>query len=278
MNGYDFESLETPISELLTRVESTNSERYPCEYCGGTGEYRGVRLHQPRSECFACRGRGSFKTSRSDRLKAREQRQARKAKKEQERVNEFSEEHPGLVEFLEGAASWSGFASDMLASLRKYGSLTERQLSAVSSMMAKSEQRKKERQPEKPLDFDLQPLFNLFNSASGSGLKRPRLTIHSVTVSRAPDNGANAGCLYVKRNGEYAGKVTPAGELRIIRDMAEHREEITKTLESIAADPLGFATAYGKETGICCCCNRELTDPVSVAAGIGPICAGKWGL
>lgn len=32
------------------------------------------------------------------------------------------------------------------------------------------------------------------------------------------------------------------------------------------------AAAYGRETGICMICNRTLSDPKSVAAGIGPIC------
>ena len=35
------------------------------------------------------------------------------------------------------------------------------------------------------------------------------------------------------------------------------------------------AQAYGRQTGTCCVCARELTNPESIAAGIGPICAGK---
>lgn len=33
---------------------------------------------------------------------------------------------------------------------------------------------------------------------------------------------------------------------------------------------------YGKETGRCILCGRELTNPVSIEQGIGPICAGKY--
>jgi hypothetical protein len=36
------------------------------------------------------------------------------------------------------------------------------------------------------------------------------------------------------------------------------------------------AAAYGRATGICCCCGRTLTNPESIAAGIGPICAGRF--
>jgi hypothetical protein len=39
---------------------------------------------------------------------------------------------------------------------------------------------------------------------------------------------------------------------------------------------LDEAKAYGKLYGVCCVCGRDLTDEGSIAAGIGPICAGKF--
>jgi hypothetical protein len=36
------------------------------------------------------------------------------------------------------------------------------------------------------------------------------------------------------------------------------------------------AKAFGASTGWCCACGAELTDPDSIAAGIGPICATKF--
>jgi hypothetical protein len=38
---------------------------------------------------------------------------------------------------------------------------------------------------------------------------------------------------------------------------------------------LDEAKAWGVETGICCVCSAFLTDPKSVSAGIGPVCAGR---
>lgn len=35
------------------------------------------------------------------------------------------------------------------------------------------------------------------------------------------------------------------------------------------------AKAFGHQFGVCCMCAALLTDPESVAAGIGPVCAGK---
>lgn len=37
------------------------------------------------------------------------------------------------------------------------------------------------------------------------------------------------------------------------------------------------AVKFGKKTGHCCVCSKLLTNPESVAAGIGPICADNMG-
>ena len=39
---------------------------------------------------------------------------------------------------------------------------------------------------------------------------------------------------------------------------------------------LAEAKAFGFEFGICCVCGAELSDPKSVAQGIGPVCAKRW--
>jgi hypothetical protein len=38
---------------------------------------------------------------------------------------------------------------------------------------------------------------------------------------------------------------------------------------------LAEAKAFGVQYGICCVCGALLTDPVSVAEGIGPVCSGR---
>lgn len=43
-------------------------------------------------------------------------------------------------------------------------------------------------------------------------------------------------------------------------------------LEAIASDPEKALAAYGHEIGRCGICHRTLTDPESIARGIGPIC------
>ena len=46
-----------------------------------------------------------------------------------------------------------------------------------------------------------------------------------------------------------------------------------RTLKSSDKMTLEEAKAFGVETGFCCVCAKFLTDPKSVAVGIGPVCA-----
>ncbi|GAG26904.1 unnamed protein product, partial [marine sediment metagenome] len=45
----------------------------------------------------------------------------------------------------------------------------------------------------------------------------------------------------------------------------------------LAKMKMEFLTLFGKESGVCCVCGRELENEESVKAGIGPICAGRFG-
>jgi len=50
-------------------------------------------------------------------------------------------------------------------------------------------------------------------------------------------------------------------------------------IRAISADDkmtLEQACDYGIQFGVCCACGRELTDEVSVARGIGPVCARRF--
>ena len=119
-------------------------------------------------------------------------------------------------------------------------------------------------------------LIEAFARAKDAGLKRPKVTMYGFTVSLAPDNGKNAGALYVKHRDSdtYLGKVIGAGFLKS-RDCTQ--EQADKVAE-LMANPGEVARKYGRETGMCCVCNRTLTDAESIAAGIGPICAEKYGM
>jgi hypothetical protein len=54
--------------------------------------------------------------------------------------------------------------------------------------------------------------------------------------------------------------------------------DLIKRVQSAAADPYAAAKLYGQNTGTCSCCGLELTNPLSIELGIGPICREKFGL
>jgi len=166
--------------------------QFPCQSCAGTGIYRGVSLHQPESRCFACGGKGYFKTSHGDRLKARAKAAARKRGKVETAAAVFDETHPGLAAFLRGAASWSPFAADLSAALTKYSALTERQANAALNMRAKCEARKAERDAAAKAapPVDLAPIKTMFEKARESGLKRPTYRANGLVITAAPMHGS----------------------------------------------------------------------------------------
>jgi len=109
----------------------------------------------------------------------------------------------------------------------------------------------------------------------GSEIERPRIVIGALRVQAAPKAGnRNPGSLYVKRNGEYQGKITPDG---VFHPTGYAAKETAEELLAIDEDPVGKAREHGRLTGQCAICSRQLTDPVSVERGIGPICASRWG-
>jgi hypothetical protein len=256
--------------------------QYPCEVCGGRGEVKkeyGYSEFTRRvyvNKCKACNGRGHFFASADVRAKRRASATASKGRKLDAKREAFEAAHPGLIAFLADAASWSGFAASLTAGALQYGGLTEGQQIAADKMRTKCEANAAQREIEKKasrVSVDLAAIRTMFDAAIASGKAKPVYRADGLTISKAPDHGRNAGALYVKSGHEYAGKIIGA-EFEPVRDTPA---DVAARLISIAADPEAAAIKYGQETGSCSCCGRKLTRKDSIAAGIGPICATKWG-
>lgn len=114
-----------------------------------------------------------------------------------------------------------------------------------------------------------------FAHAQSKGVKRPRMTLDGFKISLAPLTGRNAGALYVvrKEDDQYLGKIMD-GRFQRVRECDDATEA---HVVRIINDPKGEAIAYGQRTGNCCICNRLLTNHASIDAGIGPICAERFG-
>lgn len=125
----------------------------------------------------------------------------------------------------------------------------------------------------------LQRIAQLFAAAALHGLRHPKIRLRrgswKIIITPAPNHGRHPGCFYIKANGQYQGRIIPAGDFLPARGCSS---EVVEALREFAADPLRAAAAYGHAVGSCCFCGRELTDGRSVAMGYGPVCAEHYGL
>lgn len=83
-----------------------------------------------------------------------------------------------------------------------------------------------------------------------------------------PTTGRWAGYTFIKR------LIGAPGQYRKEPLQATVRYTI---LDRIEADPKQAMTDYGLHSGVCGMCSSPLSDPDSLARGLGPICAGKSG-
>ena len=110
--------------------------------------------------------------------------------------------------------------------------------------------------------------------AKANGLKAPILRTNGLTLSLRQAVQPERWLVYAKRGDTYLGKISPEGAWRPVYAATKADED---SPGGDPANPLEAALAYARETKACACCGILLTDPVSVARGIGPICAEKWG-
>lgn len=102
-----------------------------------------------------------------------------------------------------------------------------------------------------------------------------KLTIGDITIARK--NGDSLCWVKLARHEQVVGKIE-GGRLTIFASRL--RGWTVTMLEAellkIEADPEAAAVLHGKASGRCAVCSRDLTDPESIARGIGPICAEKF--
>jgi hypothetical protein len=267
----------SPISTKDCHIANGGDNLRVCPNCRGRG-YRTYGYNNPKSfECRMCRGQGRATDARIRASQASTKAAVTARDSLSAKISAFNRDNPEIVAFLAANAEWSDFYRSMQEAINTYGSLTERQMASVRSGMAKMVERKAARVISAP-SVDVSRIEGLFDTAMASNLKKPvfRATLdqQTLSISRAPEHGKNAGSLYVKVGDLYAGKIS-GSRFHATRDCPP---AVLPRLLAIAEDPAREAVSYGRITGNCGCCGRELTDPISVARGIGPICADNWGL
>lgn len=247
----------------LAAAEAARVHTERCPNCRGTGNWR------PGYPCFKCKGSGklTFKTDAATRAKA-----DRKA---------WIEANADDFAWMNAKQESFDFARSVYDALMQYGSLTERQHATVTRLRLADAERAAARKAEAAAreanapTVDVALIEKAFAAAQANGIKRPRMVLNGLKFSLAPAHGRNAGALYVvrKSDDQYLGKIM-GGRFTRVRECTDEQEaEIVR----IASNPHAEAVAYGQRTGNCCICNRELTNHASIDAGIGPICAEKYG-
>lgn len=273
-----------------------------CAACNGTGRFRSYTGRMV-GECFRCGGNGklSFKTSPEQRAKARKRSADKKAAERQAAIKAHADWHFSLTDEQRDACGWlitattyvpfwmnNEVAQSLIEQFRKSKPWSEKQLEMVMRWHSKAVERQAQKAEAKEREMTpcavsekFVELFGLFANAKAAQKAKPILRAEGLRISEAKESSRNAGCLYVTdaeghwEDREYLGKITPAGEF--VRSKA-CTDEQAAAVEAVALDPLEAALNYGRVTGSCSCCGRELTNHKSVEDGIGPICRDKWGL
>ena len=187
-------------------------------------------------------------------------------------TNNFEKENPGLIDALAEITSWNSFAASLVEQYKKRKTLSEKQTFAAVAMLAKIKQKQADRKSNM-ISLDVSNIMIVLDKSDES-VKTPKIRVGDFVFSKPHPNSVNAGALYIKHHGEYIGKVT-GGYYLPVGNVAE--DTVTE-IKEICKDSLESAVAYGRRTGNCAVCNRDLTRHDSIDRGIGPICAERLGL
>ena len=270
-----------PTDPALVRVRASAPEfAERCPKCHGTGRFVGY-TGRPLGQCFSCKGKGSktFKTAPEARAQARQRTAVAKAEVVADHQAELKWLDATLARIDRLPAGYASMLTDFQSRLLAGHSLSDNQMAVIAKGMARSGQWAQERVQKPGTALDVTAIRTVLQT-------RKKVMVALFTFSMAPAHGNNPGAIYVKDNGAYVGKI-PAGASTFApgRDFDQSRlpalvEAMANPAEAVKADAARRAKALLEDPTMsipCGCCGLTLTNPESIARGIGPICAGKWG-
>ena len=182
------------------------------------------------------------------------------------------EDNKKIVFALKDIMSWNSFAKSLVDQVASKGSLSDKQLFAASAMLAKIKTNKAERESNMT-SVDVSRILAVLDKADPA-MKTPKIRVGDFVFSKPAPHSKNAGSVYIKQLGEYIGKVTGGYYLPV----GNVSKDTIAEIQEICKDPMESAVAYGRRTGNCAVCARELTVKESIDRGIGPVCADKLGV
>jgi len=272
-----------PQDAASVRIRETTpefAERCPKCSDGWFIGYTGRRM----SKCFTCKGSGKrvYRTSPEARAAARQRTAVAKASVAADHQAELKWLSDTLARRDRLPEGYATMLADFQTRLKAGRELSDNQMAVIAKGMARSAQWAQERQQkqaEQAVALDATAIRAVLQT-------RKKVMVALFTFSLAPAHGNNPGAIYVKDNGAYVGKI-PAGASIFSpgRDFDQSRlpalvEAMADPAAAVKADAARRAELLLKDPGMtipCGCCGLTLSNPESIARGIGPICSGKWG-
>ena len=265
-----------PAVHAAPRVIQTQAAAYtePCSKCNGRGKFVSYS-GRVVGDCFVCGGAGTktFKTAPAVRERAAERRAERADAALQDAArarDEYVAQHEAEFASLRaGAARGNDFCQSLLDAFAKWGKLTDGQLAAVRRGIERDAERAAARAAERTADAakPSNSVPNLF------AVMQKHAHFHAAPLKLSRKN--QDSLVWVLWNDSVVGKIENA-QVSLFRAAGESRPAIEAMIAEFEVNPLVAARKYGKLSGRCCSCNRDLTNPESIEAGIGPICAEKF--
>jgi hypothetical protein len=269
-----------------------------CPKCRGTGRFIswGGRV---MGDCFACKGAGKrkFASSPDDRAKSRNRAAANRISRDlkiEDDAKAWLAANPAEAKWLADTARRNverngsfTFPQELLGKLHQYGSLTDGQLAAVQRLMAKDADRAAARAAAAPTvdATKIEAAFAIAREKAarpgqiGTFTKPLKLTSpdpDKITLEFKPGSIGSTweGMLFAKTaEGKKVGHIKGG---KFFRKFDCSDAEAAAVI-ACAADPETAVVAFAKAFSRCGVCGQMLLNDVSIARGIGPICAEKFG-
>lgn len=226
----------------------------PCGKCKGSGKFIGY-TGRVVGNCFGCGGKGFLSLSTAEVEAAREY-----------EADQWAADHAEVVQWLRDAAPTFDFAASLLESLNKWGKLTDGQLAAAERCAARDMQRGKTSAQPKAVG-------NAFAAKNLHEVMQRHTTFRADRLRLSRRNQDQL--VWIKFGEDLVGKIDN-GLVVLFKAADPNRDAIVALIREFDANPIGAAMKYGKLSGTCCSCGRDLTDPESIELGIGPVCRGRF--
>lgn len=258
-------------------LKSTTRQRVevPCEFCRGRGRFISY-TGRDVGPCYRCNGSGKIlRAAGYAENKAKREakkvavKQAEEAELEagrQRRIDAYRAKQPEIYAWLANNPA-SDFALSLREAVARYGSLSVAQEAAVRRSLGTYVEPGQLPRSGDMTDLDISSLKGFYAVPDGE-------TRLKLCVRHPGKNSKYHGWIFVDDGAAYGQRRTYGKQLG---KTGRYTGKVQEQLRAILADPLAAQVAYGRLTGVCGVCGRLLEDEQSVAAGIGPICAGKMG-